>query len=54
MVNSDISILNVFLGFLSAFIVKDFYDILISDHIRKWLKKYKLLIVKEVKDETTK
>lgn len=42
--NSDISLLNLFLSFLGAFIVKDFYDIFIADHIRHWLKKYKIYI----------
>lgn len=34
--------LTLFFSFLSAFIVKDFYDIFISEHVRKFFKKHKV------------
>jgi hypothetical protein len=37
---------DMFFSFLLAFIVKDFYDIFIQEHIKKWLTKYKFVITK--------
>jgi len=34
----SLDFLTLFFSFLSAFIVKDFYDIFISKHIRKFFK----------------
>jgi hypothetical protein len=36
----------MFFSFLFAFIVKDFYDIFISSHIKKWLSAYKFIVTK--------
>lgn len=44
---NDLTLLNLFLSILSAFIVKDFYDILLSTHIRNFFKKYKLIITRK-------
>lgn len=35
----------IFLSFISALIVKDFYDIFISNHIREFFKKYKMELI---------
>jgi uncharacterized membrane protein len=43
-------ILETFVAVLFAFIVKDFYDIFISSHIRTLLSNYKLLITKTKKE----
>ena len=34
----------LFLSFLAAFIVKDFYDIFISSHVRKFFEKNKVVL----------
>jgi len=34
----SLDFLTLFFSFLSAFIVKDFYDIFISKHVRKFFK----------------
>jgi hypothetical protein len=34
----------VFFSVLFAFVVKDFYDVLIRSYVKKWLKRYKKLI----------
>lgn len=36
-----VDFVTLFLSFLFAFIVKDFYDIFIQSHIKKWLLNYK-------------
>jgi len=36
----------MFFSVLFAFIVKDFYDIFISSHIKKWLSAYKFIVTK--------
>lgn len=36
-----------FFAFLFAFIVKDFYDIFIQNHIKKWLSTYKNIVSKQ-------
>jgi hypothetical protein len=36
----------LFFSFLFAFIVKDFYDIFISNHIKKWLSTYKIMVTR--------
>lgn len=38
--------ISMFLSVLFAFIVKDFYDIFVQDHIKKWLQHYKLKLIK--------
>lgn len=43
---NEIDYFSLFITFLFAFIVKDFYDILIQSHIKLWLSKYKILITK--------
>jgi hypothetical protein len=35
----------MFLSILFAFIVKDFYDIFIQNHIKSYFSKYKLYVV---------
>lgn len=45
--NTDI--LSMFIAFLFAFITKDFYDMFIQEHIKKYLNKYKIIIKKKVK-----
>jgi hypothetical protein len=42
--DSNIDFVTMFLSFLFAFIVKDFYDIFIQNHIKKWLSKYKIYV----------
>jgi multisubunit Na+/H+ antiporter MnhE subunit len=46
----------MFFSFLFAFIVKDFYDIFISNHIKKWLSAYKFIVTKtnNIDDEIKK
>ena len=51
---NDLDILKLFLSFLFAFIVKDFYDIFIQSHIKLWLSKYKILITKNEVIENVK
>jgi len=46
---SNTDILSMFIAFLFAFITKDFYDIFIQEHIKNYLKKYKIIIKKKVK-----
>lgn len=41
--------ITLFVSFLTAFIVKDFYDITISKHIRLFFEKHKKEIVELVK-----
>jgi adenosine/AMP kinase len=41
---ANLDFVTLFLSFLFAFIVKDFYDIFIQNHIKKWLSKYKIYI----------
>lgn len=41
---ANLDFVTLSLSFLFAFIVKDFYDIFIRNHIKKWLSKYKIYI----------
>lgn len=45
------NITDMFISFTFALIVKDFYDIFIASHIRELLSNYKLLIIKNKKEE---
>ena len=41
---ANLDFVTLFLSFLFAFIVKDFYDIFIQNHIKHWLSRYKIYI----------
>jgi hypothetical protein len=42
----------LFLSFLCAFIVKDFYDIFFSSHIRKFFEKNKVVLKLETLEKS--
>jgi len=44
----NLDFFTLFFSFLFAFIVKDFYDIFISSHIRKFFNKYVILVKRNI------
>lgn len=39
----------MFISFIFALIIKDFYDIFMQSHIQLWLSKYKILVTSKKK-----